>query len=124
MSKEVIGVEASAGAVRQARRNARVNNRSNLRFFEEPVDAALRNTSVRPDIVVLDPPRAGCGGKLAHRIAELHAGRIVYISCNPTTFAPEAAVFLSRGYSLRRLTLVDQFPNTYHIEMVAQFELL
>ena len=59
------------------------------------------------------------GVKAAERITELKPERIVYISCNPSTFAREAAVFSKQGYGMRRLTLIDQFPNTYHIETVA-----
>ena len=122
IATEVIGVEGSRAAVRQARENARVNERWNLKFFEGQVDATLRS-EVKPNMVVLDPPRAGCGVKAAERITELGCQRIVYVSCNPSTFAREAAVFLAHGYDLRRLTLVDQFPNTYHIETVGLFEL-
>lgn len=123
IATEVIGVEGNRGAVRQSRENARINGRWNLKFFEGQVDATLRTTDVKPDVVVLDPPRAGCGVKAAHRITELGAARIVYVSCDPTTFASEAAAILGRGYDLRRLTLIDQFPNTYHIETVGLFEL-
>jgi 23S rRNA (uracil1939-C5)-methyltransferase len=123
IATEVIGIEANPDSVRQAGENARLNERWNLKIFEGQVDATLRNTNVKPDVVVLDPPRAGCGVAAAERVAELRPPRIVYVSCNPTTFAREAAVFLSLGYDLRRITLVDQFPNTYHIEMVTLFEL-
>jgi 23S rRNA (uracil1939-C5)-methyltransferase len=79
---------------------------------------------LRPDVVVLDPPRAGCGVRTAEQIAGLKPRRIVYVSCNPTTFAREAKVLDEKGYRIRRITLVDQFPNTYHIEMVALFEVI
>ena len=111
------------GAVRQFRENARVNSRGNLKVFEGQVDATLEEADIKPDLVVLDPPRAGCGVKVAGRITELKPGRIVYVSCNPTTFAREASVFLTRGYDLKRLTLLDQFPNTYHVELIGGFEL-
>ncbi len=123
IATEVIGVEGHHGAVSQARENARINERWNLKFFEGEVDAAIRDSDVKPDVVVLDPPRAGCGVKAAQRITELGCLRIVYVSCNPSTFAREAGVFLAHGYDLKRITLVDQFPNTYHIEMVGLFEL-
>ena len=122
-ANEVIAVERDRASVRQARENARLNERWNLRFFDSRVDAALQGADLRPDVVVLDPPRTGCGIKNAERIAALEARRIVYVSCNPTTFAPEAAYLISRGYDLRCITLIDQFPNTYHIEIVASFEL-
>jgi len=123
IATELIAIENNRGAVRQFRENARLNGRWNLKIFEGDVDAMLEQADIKPDVVVLDPPRAGCGVKAARRITELKPGRIVYISCNPTTFAREASVFLAGGYDLKRLTLIDQFPNTYHIEMSAAFEL-
>jgi tRNA/tmRNA/rRNA uracil-C5-methylase (TrmA/RlmC/RlmD family) len=65
----------------------------------------------------------GAGPKVAERIAALKAPRVVYVSCNPTTFAREAVILVRNGYRLKRVTMVDQFPNTYHIELVALFEL-
>jgi 23S rRNA (uracil1939-C5)-methyltransferase len=120
---EVIGIEASRPANRQARENGRLNHRSNVRFFDGAVEATLHDNDAKPNTVVLDPPRAGCGLRTAQRIAELRPSRIVYVSCNPTTFAREIPAFLSAAYELKRLTLVDQFPNTYHIEIVGLFEL-
>jgi 23S rRNA (uracil1939-C5)-methyltransferase len=123
IATELIAIESNRGAVRQFRENARINGRSNLRVFEGEVETMLEKADIKPDVVVLDPPRAGCGVNAARRICQLKPGRIVYVSCNPTTFAREASVFLIAGYELKRLTLIDQFPNTYHIEMVAAFEL-
>jgi 23S rRNA (uracil1939-C5)-methyltransferase len=108
--------------VRQARENARINGTWQLEFFDGHVDATLEGATLRPDVVVLDPPRTGCGVRNAGRIAALQARRIVYVSCNPTTFAREAAVLVTQNYDLRTITLIDQFPNTYHIEMIARFE--
>lgn len=118
---ELIGVERDRVAVRQAQENARLNNAWNLRIFEGQIDATLRGAKAKPEVVVMDPPRAGCGARNVERIVGLTPERIVYVSCNPTTFAREAAIFASKGYQLQRLTMVDQFPNTYHIEMVALF---
>ena len=121
VAKEVIGVESNRSAARQARENATANRMWQLRIVDGDVDTTLRESDLHPDVVVLDPPRAGCGVKTAETIAKLKPERIVYISCNPATFAREAAVFGKQGYPLRRLTLVDQFPNTYHIEIVGFF---
>jgi 23S rRNA (uracil1939-C5)-methyltransferase len=121
VAQEVIAIESSRSAVREARENGRLNAASNVRFVDGHVDAMLRGGDLKPAVVVLDPPRAGCGAKTAERIAQLKPEKIVYISCNPTTFAPEAGILASQGYELRRLTLIDQFPNTYHIETVALF---
>ena len=122
IAHEVIAIESSRSAIRQARENANANQTWQLRFVEGQADATLSQSELRPDVVVLDPPRAGCGVKNAERIAQLKPRRIVYVSCNPSTFAREAAVFAKHDYELRRLTLVDQFPNTYHIETVACFD--
>ena len=78
---------------------------------------------VKPDLLLLNPPRIGCGKLSAQLIAKMMVPRIVYVSCNPSTFGPEAALFLKQGYKLERITMIDQFPNTYHIEMIAAFSL-
>ncbi len=123
IATEVIAIESDRAALRQARENAKVNERWNIRLAEGQVGATLQDTGLKPEVVVLDPPRAGCGTKEAGLIAALGARRIIYISCNPSTFGREAGVFLRNGYDLSRVTLIDQFPNTYHIEMVAVLEL-
>jgi len=120
---EVLGVEASGTAVRQAQVNARLNHLANAEFYQAPViDVLSQSPDLRPDLVVMNPPRAGAGRDVADRIAGLGAERILYVSCNPSTFAREAPSIVARGYSLQGITMVDQFPNTYHIEMVAVFQ--
>jgi len=121
-AKEVIAIESNRSAARQAKENATLNETQRLRIVEGEVEATLQGADLQPQIVVLDPPRAGCSVRTAERIADLKPHRIVYVSCNPTTFAREARILASRNYELQRLTLVDQFPNTYHIETVALFE--
>src|SRR6185436_12933218 len=107
-------------AIREARLNAKLNNVANaVEFYEGSVEETLRRSaSVRPDVVVMNPPREGAGRDVAGLVAGLGAGKIVYASCNPSTFAREAAVMMSRGYELESVTMIDQFPNTYHIELV------
>ncbi len=73
-------------------------------------------------MVVVDPPRAGLSKKIVRRLLECQAPRIVYVSCNPTTLAPNAAQIVEAGYTLRRVTPVDMFPQTPHIECVAVLE--
>jgi 23S rRNA (uracil1939-C5)-methyltransferase len=119
---ELIAIESNRHAVRQARGNATINGVRQLQFIEGPVDATIREAKIKPDVVVLDPPRAGCGVKTAERIASFKPQKIVYVSCNPATFAREASVLSRHNYELRRLTLIDQFPNTYHIETIGLFE--
>jgi 23S rRNA (uracil1939-C5)-methyltransferase len=123
VAQEVIAIESNRMAVLLAQENARRNETWQLRSVEGHVDATVRGSDLRPNVVVLDPPRSGCGVETAGRIAALGPTRIVYVSCNPATFGREAAAFKAKGYALRRVTLLDQFPNTYHIELVASFEL-
>ena len=121
-AREVLGVESSRIALKQARLNARLNSAANADFFEGQVEVAVRDSpDLRPDLVVMNPPRAGAGRPVAELVAKLGAERILYVSCNPSTFAREAGVILAGGYALQAITMVDQFPNTYHIEMVAEF---
>ena len=76
----------------------------------------------RPDVLVVDPPRAGLSKKVVHRIIETSPKRIVYVSCNPTTLAPNAAELVEAGWALRSVRPVDMFPQTHHIETVSLLE--
>lgn len=116
----VHGVEQSGIAVDAARANA-ARLGLDATFTTGDVDAALGTLVAAPvDLVVLDPPRAGAAGPL-HRIAEMRASRIVYVSCDPATLARDARSLASLGYRLARAQPVDVFPQTYHIETVAEF---
>jgi 23S rRNA (uracil1939-C5)-methyltransferase len=122
-SVEVLAVESNRIAVRQGRLNANLNHVENIQFVERDVDSALKDARIKPNVVLLNPPRTGSGKQTVEQVARLRAPRIVYVSCNPTTFGREAAVLLNQGYKLDRITMIDQFPNTYHIETVASFQL-
>jgi 23S rRNA (uracil1939-C5)-methyltransferase len=122
---EVLGVEIVEDAVRDAELNARANEISNARFVAGDVRPVLKELALqgrRPDVVVVDPPRAGLSKKVVARIAEAAPKRIVYVSCNPTTLAPNAAQLTEAGYRLVRVRPVDMFPQTPHIECVALLE--
>ena len=116
----VIGVERRS--VANARWNARRNRIRNVEFVKAPVWTYLKKAKARPDTVVLNPPRTGAGKAVIRAASELEPGRIVYISCDPTTFAPEARLLLDGRYRLKALGCLDQFPNTHHIETIALFE--
>ncbi len=73
-------------------------------------------------MLVVDPPRAGLSKKVVHRIVDCSPKRIVYVSCNPTTLAPNAAELVEAGWTLRKVRPVDMFPQTHHIECVAVLE--
>ena len=122
---ELWGIELLEPAVADAIEGARRNGITNARFFAGDTRAALPELverAGRPDVVVVDPPRAGLSKKVVHRIIEAAPRRIVYVSCNPTTLAPNAAEMVAAGWSLRRLRPVDMFPQTHHIESVALLE--
>jgi 23S rRNA (uracil1939-C5)-methyltransferase len=122
---EVWGLEIVEEAVADAIANARLNEIGNARFFAGDVRLALRelvSTAGRPDVLVVDPPRAGLSQKVVRRIIEAAPKRIVYISCNPTTLAPNAAQLVAAGYALSKVRPVDMFPQTPHIECVAALE--
>jgi 23S rRNA (uracil1939-C5)-methyltransferase len=125
-SAEVWGVELVEEAVADAIENARLNGVDNARFFAGDVRLVMRELLERsgsPDVVVVDPPRAGLSQKVVRRIIEADAQRIVYVSCNPTTLAPNARQLVDDGgYELRAVRPVDMFPQTPHIECVALLE--
>jgi 23S rRNA (uracil1939-C5)-methyltransferase len=125
-SAEVWGVELIEEAVADAIENVRLNGIDNARFFAGDVRLVMRELlekSGSPDVVVVDPPRAGLSQKVVRRIIEAEADRIVYVSCNPTTLAPNARQLVDDGgYALRTVRPVDMFPQTPHIECVALLE--
>ncbi|HWH95336.1 MAG TPA: 23S rRNA (uracil(1939)-C(5))-methyltransferase RlmD [Baekduia sp.] len=121
-SGEVWGLEIVEEAIADAIRNAKANDISNARFFAGDVRLALRELvekAGRPDVIVVDPPRAGLSQKVVRRVLEASPKRIVYVSCNPTTLAPNAAQMVEGGYVLKTVQPVDMFPQTPHIECVA-----
>ena len=123
---EVWGVELVEDAVADAIENAKLNSVDNARFFAGDVRLVMRELLERsgsPDVVVVDPPRAGLSQKVVRRIIEAEAQRIVYVSCNPTSLAPNARQLVDDGgYTLKAVRPVDMFPQTPHIECVALLE--
>jgi len=122
---EVWGLEIVPEAIADAERNAKANGIENARFLAGSVRTGVRpliEQAGKPDVVVIDPPRAGLSQKIVRRVIECDAKRVVYVSCNPTTLAPNAAQLVEAGYTLRRVKPVDMFPQTPHIECVALLE--
>jgi 23S rRNA (uracil1939-C5)-methyltransferase len=122
---EVWGVEIVPEAIADAERNAKLNGIGNAHFLAANVRTGVRPLLVqagKPDVVVIDPPRAGLSQKMIRRVIECEAKKIVYVSCNPTTLAPNAAQLVEAGYRLARVRPVDMFPQTPHIECVALLE--
>jgi 23S rRNA (uracil1939-C5)-methyltransferase len=128
MAREALtvwGVEVSEESVACAIENAELNGVTNTAFFAGEVGDSIEELHERagkPDVVVVDPPRAGLSAKALRRIARLEPARIVYVSCNPTTLAGNAKELVGEhGYRLERARPVDMFPHTPHIETVALF---
>jgi 23S rRNA (uracil1939-C5)-methyltransferase len=122
---EVWGLEIVPEAIEDAERNAKRNKIENANFLAASARTGVRpllEKAGKPDVVVIDPPRSGLSQKIVRRVLECEAQRIVYVSCNPTTLAPNAAQLTEAGYTLRRVRPVDMFPQTPHIECVALFE--
>ena len=115
---EVVAVEANATAIRDLAA-AKVGN---VRGVAGSVVEFLRQAAVgreRPELVVMDPPRAGAGQEVSELLARLQVPQIVYVSCDPTTLARDLRVMVDSGYDLAELHLVDLFPQTFHLETVA-----
>ena len=121
----VFGLEIVAPAIQDAAENARLNGIHNATFYEGDVRTGMRElveAEGKPEVVIVDPPRAGLSQKIVRRIIEAEPQRIVYVSCNPTTLAPNAAQLVEAGYRLIKARPVDMFPQTPHIETVALLE--
>jgi 23S rRNA (uracil1939-C5)-methyltransferase len=122
----VWGVEISEESVACAIENQELNGVANAAFFAGNVGEVLRELRERagdPQVVVVDPPRAGLAGKALKRLGEIAAPRIVYVSCNPTTLAGDAKRLADDyGYRLVRARPVDMFPHTPHVECVSLLE--
>ncbi len=133
-AREAVGVESVPDAVSAARRNARHNGIEQARFVEGEARAVLRewargerprpwsDDAAAPDVVVVDPPRAGLHPRVVVRIAELAPARIVYVSCNPATLARDLKDFGAAGWRPTEIAPFDMFPHTPHIECVTRLE--
>lgn len=121
-AKKIIGVEVIDDAVQDARKNAALNNIHHAEFFTGDVikvcDNAFFEKHGRPDVVITDPPRAGMHEKLVHKLLDMAASRIVYVSCNTATQARDIGL-LAEKYTVQKIQPVDMFPHTHHIECVA-----
>jgi len=124
VASEVVAIERSSRLASLGRVGAKKNHAGNVKFLAlEALKAvtSIRDESVGFDAVVLDPPRQGAK-EVVKVLPELHASRIIYISCNPSTLARDLAVLCGAGFALKQVKLFDMFPQTYHVESVAYLE--
>ena len=115
---KVIGVEIVEEAVEAAKENAALNGLDNCEFIAGDVLKVIDDIEEKPDYIILDPPRDGIHPKALQKIIDYGVKNIVYISCKPTSFARDLAVFQERGYELKRVSNIDLFPETVHVETV------
>jgi 23S rRNA (uracil1939-C5)-methyltransferase len=120
-AKKVIGFEMEESALTDARLNAQVHGISNIEFIAGDLAQSLPHTAELPDIIVVDPPRSGMHPKVTRFLSQIKTGKIIYVSCNPTTMARDLQT-LTETYELVKVQPVDMFPHTYHIESVALLE--
>ena len=105
--------------MRNAERNCRIKQISNCRFIRGDIKDILPHLTEKPQVVVIDPPRAGMHKDVIQQVLKLAPERIVYVSCNPASLARDVSL-LSEAYDLLEAQPVDMFPHTYHIETVAK----
>ena len=118
-AKSVIGMEISNSAILDANINGRANGVQNCRFILGDIRESLAHLRMKPDVLVIDPPRAGMHKHVLARVMELGSERVVYVSCNPATMARDIG-HMSQDYELVEIQPVDMFPHTYHIEAIAK----
>ncbi len=121
----VIGVEADTATAEFASENISANRVTNVEFHNNAAEPWLRRlvqaNAPAPDLMLLDPPRSGAAEAISH-IVGLKPSRITYVSCDPTTLARDLRTLLDSGYEISRITAIDLFPQTYHVETVAALE--
>lgn len=124
-AKKVYGVEIVPEAISDAKENAKLNNMDNVEFFVGQAEKVMpwwQAQGLKPDVIVVDPPRKGCDEDLLHAVLQMKPKRIVYVSCNPSTLARDLKILEEGGYKTREAQPVDMFPQTMHIEVVTVLE--
>ena len=122
--KQFYGIEINEDSIRDAKNNALENGIENIKFYSGDAASFRRNIPKEylPDIVVVDPPRAGLSDKMKSELVSLTPERMIYVSCNPQTLARDIKYFTENGYSLKSVTPVNMFPMTKHVECVVLIE--
>ena len=120
--KNVFGIEINDEAISDALINKKINNIENIDFKAGDVGTVLKETNFYPNVIVVDPPRAGLDNNAINKINELKPDRLIYVSCDPVTLARDLNI-LKEKFNIIEVTPVDMFPNTYHVESVALLKL-
>lgn len=118
---KVYGIEVVKEAIQDAKHNAKINGITNVEFLvgeSEKLMPKLLEQGVRPEVIVVDPPRKGCEKGVLEAMAQMEPERLVYVSCNPSSLARDLAYLVDLGFSVREIQPVDMFPQTAHVETV------
>src|SRR5699024_10520387 len=121
-AKKVYGVEVVPEAVSDEKKNAKLNGITNAEFVTGQAEKVMpwwRAQGLKPDVIVVDPPRKGCDEALLEAMIDMQPRRIVYVSCNPSTLARDLRILEDGGYATQEVQPVDMFPQTMHVELVA-----
>jgi 23S rRNA (uracil1939-C5)-methyltransferase len=118
-AQRITGIEIIETAVSDAKKNCTKNEILNCEFIKGDIKDCLAAVSRRPEVLIIDPPRAGMHKDVVQQVLNLGSDRIVYVSCNPATLARDLAL-LTDGYRIQEVQPVDMFPHTYHVEAVAK----
>ena len=122
-ARRAIGIEVVSTAVNDARLNARENGIGNAEFILGDVERVVpRLVDAGVEVVVIDPPRAGCDARVLRSLAAMRPSKIIYVSCNPATLARDLSILSSLGYRTKKIRPVDMFPMTAHVESVTLLE--
>lgn len=124
--KQLVGIEIIPQAIENAKINAKLNNIDNAKFIcaDAPKGAEiLKSEGIKPDVIILDPPRKGCAPSLFDTVCQMNPKRIVYVSCDSSTLARDLKILEEKGYKTKKVSAVDMFPRTPHIETVCQLVL-
>lgn len=124
VAKKVIGIEIVEEAVEMAKQNAEINGLDNVEFIAGDVLEAVDSLSIKPDLIVIDPPRDGIHPKAINKIIDFNPETFVYVSCNPVTLVRDLKIFMERGYRVEKAKCMDQFPRTPHVEAIVKMEKL
>lgn len=121
-AKKVYGVEISKAAIEDAKKNAEINNIHNVEFYvgkaEEVIPNMYTQHNIKADVIIVDPPRKGCGEELLKSILEMKPNKIIYISCDSATLARDLKILCNDEYKISKIQPVDMFPSTIHVETI------
>ena len=120
-AKKVYGIEIVPQAIADAKYNAKMNGFDNVEFIQgaaETIMPKMAAEGIKPDVIVIDPPRRGCDETTLDAMVKASPDRIVYVSCNPATLARDLRYLEDRGYKTQKVQPIDMFPQTHHVETI------